>query len=242
MPASEADMGSEIQPFGETGVSSEKQAIRRLRDAIMHGKHWYVALLEAIGQWDLIEENYKGRDYCYLIANEAFDWLLLAERILDEVGHLVPQEEAVDLLFHGKAPVEIADEEFCNLIGEDKYRAHLNFFYGVTVEESLIMTAEEEAHKERRASPFSDNGTPREESYQRIYGNSFDDLLKRFRKEKGYSKRQSMALSETKEFTYWLFKYRLNNCDKARIASDTKKALKELNRQRGTGGGSHCLT
>ena len=28
-----------------------------------------------------------------------------------------------------------------------------------------------------------------------------------------------------KEFSYWRFKYRLQHCDKARIASDTKKAL-----------------
>jgi len=32
-----------------------------------------------------------------------------------------------------------------------------------------------------------------------------------------------------KEFTYWLFKYRLKHCDKARVASDTKKALDWLN-------------
>ena len=78
-------MGDELRPFGETGASSENQAIRYFRDAVVHGKQWYIALLEAIGQWDLTEETYKGRDYCYLIANEAFDWLLLAERILDEV-------------------------------------------------------------------------------------------------------------------------------------------------------------
>ena len=45
-----------------------------------------------------------------------------------------------------------------------------------------------------------------------------------------------MKLVELKEFTYWLFKYRLNNSDKARIASDTKKALRELERQWGMGG------
>jgi hypothetical protein len=57
------------------------------------------------------------------------------------------------------------------------------------------------------------------------------ELLTKFKIEKGYPKRNSMELGELKEFTYWLFKYRLNNCDKARIASDTKKALQELERQ-----------
>ena len=34
-----------------------------------------------------------------------------------------------------------------------------------------------------------------------------------------------------KEFTYWLFKYRLKKCEKAKIASDTKKAIEYLQRQ-----------
>jgi hypothetical protein len=228
-------MGNELRPFGDTGVSSESQAIRHFRSAVLSGKHWYIALLEAIGKWNVIEETYKGREYRYLIANEAFDWLLLAERILDEADRLVPEEESIALLFHGRPPIELTEEQFRSLIGEAKYRAHLNFFYGVTVEESLIMTVEEEAHKEQRVSPFNENGRPTDESYQRIYGTSMSALLKQFRKEKGYPRRYSMGLSETKEFTYWLFKYRLNNCDKARIASDTKKALNELNRQRGMG-------
>jgi hypothetical protein len=40
-----------------------------------------------------------------------------------------------------------------------------------------------------------------------------------------------MGLSDVKEFTYWLFNHRLKQCDKARVASDTQKALKELQRQ-----------
>jgi hypothetical protein len=38
-----------------------------------------------------------------------------------------------------------------------------------------------------------------------------------------------------KEFTYWLFKYRLKHGDPARVASDTKKALEWLRRS-GIGG------
>ena len=37
---------------------------------------------------------------------------------------------------------------------------------------------------------------------------------------------KSRSLSELKEFTYWLFKYRLKHNDKERVASDTRKALK----------------
>jgi len=55
-------------------------------------------------------------------------------------------------------------------------------------------------------------------------------LLDSFRKEKRYPKRKSITLSELKEFTYWLFKYRLKKCDKSRVASDTKKALIKMQR------------
>jgi len=55
-------------------------------------------------------------------------------------------------------------------------------------------------------------------------------LLKHFRREKGYHQLMSISLTELKEFTYWLFKYRLEQCEKARVASDTKKALEQLNK------------
>jgi hypothetical protein len=224
-------MENQLQPFGPVAVSGDSGAIRHLKEAIAQGKHWYIALLEAIGLWDRAEETYNGRNYRYLIANEAFDWLLLAERLLEEVDHLIPEEEMIALLFFGKAPIELSKEEFCHLIGEAKYCAHLNYFYGVTVEEALILAVEEEARKEQRARAFNENNSLYNEAYQRIYGAPMNALLKSFRKERGYRQRNSMELSELKEFTYWLFKYRLKECDKARVASDTKKALKELERQ-----------
>ena len=56
-------------------------------------------------------------------------------------------------------------------------------------------------------------------------------MLDNFRQEKGYPEIDSITLGELKEFTYWLFKYRLKKCEKARIASDTRKALEYLKRQ-----------
>jgi hypothetical protein len=40
-----------------------------------------------------------------------------------------------------------------------------------------------------------------------------------------YPQRKSLTLTELKEFTYWLFKYRVKTSEKPKIASDTKKAL-----------------
>ena len=42
----------------------------------------------------------------------------------------------------------------------------------------------------------------------------------------------SMTIAELDEFTYWLFKYRIEHCDKARVALDTKRGLLMLQEAR----------
>jgi hypothetical protein len=213
---------------GLTLTRSSTEAVRHLEQAIAGGKHWYLALLEAIGLWTESEETYNGRHYRYLIDGEAFDWLLLAERLCAAVGDLVPEEERIALLFHSQPPMRLSKERFKGLIGAAKHRQYLNYFYGVTVEEALFLAVQAEVRKEWRISGSSERSLANE-AYQRIYGATKAILLRRFRREKGYPQLKSISLTELKEFTYWLFKYRLKNCDKARVASDTKKALGWLN-------------
>jgi phosphoglycolate phosphatase-like HAD superfamily hydrolase len=205
------------------------EAISYLEQAILSGQHWYIALLEAIGLWRAGEETYNGRHYHYLIDGEAFDWLLLAERLCEAVDSLLPEEEKTALLFHGQPPIKLSQENFKQLIGSGKYHQYLNYFYGITVEEALVLAVQEEIRKEKRTSGYKNEHNLVNEVYQRIYGDTKAPLLKRFRREKGYPRLRSISLTELKEFTYWLFKYRLKQCDKARVASDTKKALEQLN-------------
>ena len=204
------------------------EAIRHLEQTILGGKHWYIALLEAIGLWTDGEETYNGRHYRYLIDGEAFDWLILAERLCEAVDSLLPEEEKLALLFHGEPPIRLSKEKFKEFIGSGKYHQYLNYFYGITVEEALILAVQQEVRKERRISGYKNEHNLANEVYQRIYGATKAILLKRFRREKGYPQLKSISLTELKEFTYWLFKYRLKHCDKARVASDTKKALQQL--------------
>ena len=206
---------------------SNIEAIRHLEQAILNGKHWYLALLEAIRLWTESEESYNGRHYRYIIDGESLDWLLLAERLCEAVDDLVPEDEKLALLFQGKPPIKLTKNRFKELIGGAKYRQYLNYFYGITVEEALILAVEAEVRKEWRISGYNEHNVTNE-TYQRIYGATKATLLKRFRREKGYPQLRSIGLTELKEFTYWLFKYRLRNCDKARVASDTKKALEQL--------------
>jgi hypothetical protein len=204
------------------------QAIQHLKQAIAEGKHWYLALLEAIRLWVSPEEDYHERHYRYLIDNEAFDWLVLAERLCEEVNGLIPEKEQIDLLFFDRPPIELTNDEFKELFGSAKYQAYLNYLYGVLVEEFLILAVTEEIRKGRRTSGLTKDGEISDEAYRRIYGATKKELLEAFRKEKGYPKRKSISVGQLKEFTYWLFKQRLKRCDKSCIASDTKKALMKL--------------
>ncbi len=207
------------------------EATRYLRQAVTAGEHWYIALLGAIGLWTEAEEIRHGRSYCYLIDGEAFDWLLLAERLCEEVDGLVPDEEKTAFLFRGKSPLPLSPGRFKELIGSIKYHQYLNFFYGITVEEALILAVEDEVRKERWTSGYSNEHDTVNEVFKRIYGAPKTTLLERFRKERSYPQTRSIGLAELKEFTYWLFKYRLKQCDKAKVASDTKKALRCLREQ-----------
>lgn len=211
-------------------TSFDIEAIQHLREAIASGKHWYLALLEAIGQWASYQETYQGRHYQYLIEGSAFDWQLTAERLCEAVEDLLPEKEKSDFLLKGKPPLDITKEQFQDLIGSTKYKQYLNYFYGITVEEALLLAVKEEVRKERLLAGLTKDVDVTAEAFSRIYGETQAALLERFRREKHYRHLKSISLSELKEFTYWLFKYRLMHNDRSRVASDTKKALDWLNR------------
>jgi hypothetical protein len=200
-------------------------AINHLKVSVAAGKNWYISLLEAIKMWHSAEERYKGRRLVYLIDGEAFDWLELAERLSHEIMDSIPEDEMINLLFYDIPPLDLSKDEFHALIGSAKYKAYLNYTYGVLVEEALIETVVEEVRKEKRSlGSMKDDGVA-ERAYKRIYRETEEDLLKQFMKEKGYNRRRNISLGDIKEFMYWLFKYRVKNSDNSRVASDTKKAL-----------------
>jgi len=207
--------------------AGDAQAIQHLKQALAEGKHWYIALLEAVRLWKSPEENYNGRHYCYLIDNEAFDWLLLAERLCEEINGFIPEKEYINLLFFDKPPIELSKDEFRHLIGDAKYKAYLNYLYGILLEQFLILAVTEEIRKRKKALGLSDKNIL-DEAYRCIYGATQAELLRNFRKGRRYPLSRSISLSELNEFIYWLFKYRLRRCDKSCVASDTKKALMKL--------------
>ena len=214
----------------------DNEAIRHLKGAVASGKPWHIALLEAMALWTWPEEEHNGHCYHYLIDGEAFDWLLLAERLCEEIADEIPEDEKHDLLFYGKLPEELSDDTFMDYIGSAKHHAYLNYLYGVIVEKFVILAVEEEIGKERNSYIFSRRGEGWNDAYLRVYGANHETLLRLFRDEKGYTGETEMTIDQLQEFTYWLFKYRLKNCDKERVASDTRKGVEYLRRQRTSAG------
>jgi hypothetical protein len=214
----------------DTSSAGDAEAISHFQQAIAGGRHWYLALLESIGLWCSASEDCNERAYRYLIDGEAFDWLLLAERLCETMDASLPENEKNALLFHGIPPLALNAAEVKQLIGDKKYGQYLNFFYGVTVEEALVMAVQEEIDKEKNVHVLARISDSSDEPYLRIYDTTREALLQQFRQEKGYAQMKSTSLTELKELTYWLFKYRLKRCEKAKIASDTKKALTYLKR------------
>ena len=218
-----------IEPFRDTAiVQAIPDALLHLRTALAAGTPWQRAILEAIGRWTIAEETLDGREYRYLLQGEAFDWLLLAERLCADVDGAIPAEEKERFLFSGQIPGAVDEEQFRDYLGPSKFRAYMNFRYGVVLEETLQLVAEEEVRKLHMSRSYSDNDELIDEAYVHLYQKSRPELLKTFQKETKMDRRRNLTLSDLKEFTYWLHKRRINLWDPARVASDTTKAIRQL--------------
>lgn len=216
----------------EADVHAEvREIIQDMRAAVASGETpWFLALTEAVRKWPLPYEMVGERQFRYLVGGEAFDWLLLAERLLDELDGLVPEDEADALLFEEKFPLDITEADFERFLGA-KYKPHLNFVYGVRTEAALLAAVAEEVRKERTASRIWDkHGRAEDEVFNRIYFRERDELLAEFRAEAGVADPEWMSLAELSEWYYWLFQQRVKHCDPAKVASDTRKGLALLQR------------
>ena len=218
-----------VELFGETAiVQAVPDALLQLRIALAAGAPWQKAVLEAIGRWTVAEEIINGREYRYLIQGEAFDWLLLAERLCLDAGGSIPTEEKEHFLFSGWIFDVVDEEQFRGYLGPSKFRAYMNFRYGVVLEEVLQLVAEEEVRKVHFSRSYLDNDEWIEEAYVHLYQKPREELLKTFQLQSKRDRRRNLTLFDLKEFTYWLHKRRINLWDPARVASDTRKAIRRL--------------
>ena len=231
----------------EVEGSAVEEVLERLRErAEDPSADWCRSLVEAMAQWPLAEESANGRRHVYLIGGEAFDWRALAERLLEACRGKVPPSECEEMLEGVGLPAGMTEDEWKRALGVEKYRAHLNYVYGVTVEQALQVAVQEEICKRRVGNGYSPGEAECERAYERLYGNPLVELWAEFRTEvpnppSGGDARgadvpaerlTSPCVADGDAFTYWLFKRRLSRADPARVASDTRKGLLQLDRMR----------
>ena len=217
-------MGEQPSLLAETAPD----AVIHLRAAVRSGVPWPRALLEAVALWTAPQETHLDRTYVYLIGGEALDWLTLAERLCPEIEDFIPPADMERLLFEGALPNDVTPEEFREWMGGNKYRAYLNYWYGVVVEEGLQQSVEDDVRKREKARCYPDHEEMVEEAFTHIYGKPRAELMKEFRKEAGIGNYAPLTLSDFKVFTYWLSKRRFNLWDPARVASDTRIGIRYL--------------
>jgi hypothetical protein len=200
---------------------------------------WKLLVLETIAEWPLATETVAGEQLDYLIGGEAFDWRLLATRLLGECGSMLQSESCREWLSEPVLFAGFEEPEFMRAVGVDKFRAHLSYFYGVTVEQSLLTAVEEEITHRRVAAGRALSDRWLEGAYETLYANSRDELWQVFKLEsgtdaarEGWRHRDEHSLAAEDAFTYWLFKLRMERSDPAKIASDTRKGLAKLERMR----------
>lgn len=225
-----SDQTTVIQPNASSNEipPSAERVTRLLKQSIKRGLPWQEAILEAMERWTLPSEMYNGARQQYLIHGEAFDWLLLARRFATEIESLIPDGERVGKLQTGYFIFDFPPEELRRLLGVTKYRAYLNYWYGVTVEQGLQLAMRSEVRKERVSLGLSARARVSDTVFSRIYGNTRPHLLAEFREETFEGDALDQPDVELKTFTYWLFKRRLEKCEPSLLASDTRKGLEWL--------------
>ena len=215
---------------------------RRLVDDLQkniedRAENWKTAFLETVAAWPIENERVHGETFHYFIGGEAFNWKRLAERIATQLAEegftKLPGEMIFEWIESSGVFGGIPENEFRRILGVDGWRAHLNHFYGVHIEQCLIAAVQSRIQKSRYSSgrPPSDDAS--DKAYLRLYEETEQDLWQEFADEN--SDRLSDLIAESgqdqrtialdEEFTYWLFKRRIEYTNAAQVAAETRRGL-----------------
>lgn len=228
----------------EDAPKTPRELLRSLRERITAAgdQDWRIPLFEVISAWPLAHETVDDARHVYLIGGEAFDWRALAERLLRECSDIVSENARETLILGPDPPEGFTEEEFRRALGVDKHRAHLNYVYGVVVENALVLAVDEEIRKRRFSNGFQPDDDHTDAVYRTLYDAPLRDLVEEFLavepdaavrgRRKSAEDFAALSLHGSNAFTYWLFKRRFKIAEPARFASDTRKALDQLERMR----------
>lgn len=194
---------------------------------------WRDHIFNAISRWSIPSEEIADEPHIYFIAGEAFNWRRLAERLAWHITFLLPEEEEnamarwleSDHMFGG-----LEESHFRRVLGREKWRAFLNYFYGVTLERCLALHAGSRIAKAKFGGGQNVSDDMLDEAFEALYGGTEPELWIAFASESGLSIESGVArsLAIDDEFTYWLFKRRIGTTYMAHVAHEVRHGLEAL--------------
>ena len=202
-----------------------------------HAAEWKTAFLETVAAWPIENERVYGETFHYFIGGEAFNWKRLAERIAtqlaDEDSTTLPAHKIFGWIDSTGVFGGVPEHEFRRILGVDGWRAHLNHFYGVHIEQCLIAAVQSRIQKRRYSSgkPPSDNAS--DKVFLGLYEETEQDLWKEFADQNAdrlsdliaQSGEDQRSIGLDEEFTYWLFKRRIEFTLAPQVAAETRRGL-----------------
>ena len=152
---------------------------------------------------------------------------------IQELCKIPESHEIFDWIANSGTFGGLKEQEFRRTLGVDGWRAHLNHFYGVHIEQCLLAAVQSRIQKQRysKGMPPSDDASDR--AFMGLYEDTEQELWQIFTTENAQrlshlfdeaaDDTRSIALDE--EFTYWLFKRRIENTNAPQIAAETQRGL-----------------
>ena len=132
----------------------------------------------------------------------------------------------------------IPEDEFRRILGVDGWRAHLNHFYGVHIEQCLIAAVQSRIQKSRYSSGMPPSDDASDKAYLGLYEETEQDLWELFTTENAdrlsdliaESPEETRTIALDEEFTYWLFKRRIEYTLAPQVAAETQRGLDMMSR------------
>ena len=223
--------------------SSRRQLVNRLSSNLIdQPANWQTAFIETVAAWPIENERIYGENFHYFIGGEAFNWKRLAERIATQITEEERSPnlngELIDWISTSGVFGGLDEQEFRRILGVDGWRAHLNYFYGVQIEQCLIVAVQTRIQKRRYSGglPPSDDASDRaylglyEDTEQTLYDHFLAETADRLSDLIAESPDDTRTIALEEEFTYWLFKRRIEYTLAPQIAAETKRGLEMMHR------------
>lgn len=229
---------SEYRVVDDVAAESEALLNRLRRQIGSDPDRWSDFLLNVVGAWSLVEEEVDGEEYRYFIGGEAFNWKRLAERLIAGIAVDIKDAYLLDSMQEWLHSDDVfggfEENEFRRALGIDKWRGHLNYFYGVYLERCLFTVVQHRIHRRRFARGMSPGDDAADDAFLGLYNEDEATLWRSFVEESDCVGDQSSgngsvdvsrSLSVDDEFTYWLFKRRIGSTNRPQVAYEIQQGL-----------------